>query len=403
MAIVIPSSKTYERQNHKVRDNVIERIEVGAVEVLPDNEYETPVYNEPLDSGFSFYKSVPSDKIFSQITIDGYQTEFWYAYHWISPQYIKNFLIKIPKIKNNKWTNKIYTGKKEDEKTPYIGITVRAKKETGTATATYPLSNKPNTNYTKTEDYTGSITPKKTYTYTHTISGSLATKSITTPEKWVNEDNINTATYTDDNDFYYLNLTILCGYEEIGVGGYNVFADTSITTPTYISLSGECEKYTAYRVEITVYGNTIGIDLKDKTVYINGETAKKVHSIDGNELMQTSNYLLDSGENAIETMYGETRREYERGKETATIRCSIGDYYEYDSTEKAISIDNSTGKMSFKMYDQVIPMVYGADGQDRPMSTYQDGSPKVFQVLGTNIFYDGAGWQELSLQEVDKN
>ena len=56
--------------------------------------------------------------------------------------------------------------------------------------------------------------------------------------------------------------------------------------------------------------------------------------------------------------------------------------------------------MSFKMYDQVIPMVYGADGKDRPMSKNQDGSPKVFQVLGSKIYYDGAVWQELSLQEV---
>ena len=480
MAIRIPSKNIYgSPENPKVRDNVIERIEVGAVEVLPDNEYETPVYNETLDSGFSFYESISSDKIFHQITIDGYQTEFWYAYHWISPQYIKNISIKIPKIKTNKWVNKIYTGVKEDkeeksEEIPYIGVTIRATKETGTATGSYPLSSKPTTNYTKTEDYTGSIKPKKTYTYTHTISGSLASKSITTPEKWVNQDNINTATYTADNDFYYLNLTILCGYEEIGIGGYNVFADTSITTPTYIPLSGECEKYTGYRVEITIYGNTIGIDLTDKTVYINGKTAKKVHSVDGNELMQTSNYFLESGNSAITTMYGETATQYARGKETATIRCSISDYYqritakvvryeEYSATNiacyfdvgdetlayeligeyvkingidgfvrdgdetqimvlfttnkvipflqdesvdlslTAIAVDNSTNKMCFEIGDQVIPMVYGADGKDHPMSTYQNGSPKIFQVLGSKIFYDGAVWQELSLQEVDKS
>ena len=46
MAILIPSKNIYDKQNPKVRDNVIERIEVGAVEVVPDNEYETPVYNQ---------------------------------------------------------------------------------------------------------------------------------------------------------------------------------------------------------------------------------------------------------------------------------------------------------------------------------------------------------------------
>ena len=100
----------------------------------------------------------------------------------------------------------------------------------------------------------------------------------------------------------------------------------------------------------------------------------------------------------IQNKYAQTQNSYKHGKETATIRCSISDYY--DNGEKSIAIDNSTGKMSFDIGDQVIPMVYGADGKDRPMSTYKDGSSKVFEVLGVKKFYDGAVWQELSLQEV---
>ena len=54
MAIRIPSKNIYgSPQNPKVRDNVIERIEVGAVEVVPDNEYETPVYNGTFENIFS--------------------------------------------------------------------------------------------------------------------------------------------------------------------------------------------------------------------------------------------------------------------------------------------------------------------------------------------------------------
>ena len=59
--------------------------------------------------------------------------------------------------------------------------------------------------------------------------------------------------------------------------------------------------------------------------------------------------------------------------------------------------------MCFNEYDQVIPMVFGADGKDKPMSLYLDGTPKVFAVLGTKMYYDGAVWQELSLQEIDKS
>lgn len=498
--IVIPSKNIYEINNKKIRDNVVGQIEVGAVEVVPDNKYETPVYNETLESGIEFYNSTISDNLFSQVDITGYAKEFWYAYHWISPQYIKNISIKIPKIKNNKWTNKIYTGIKEkDNNIPYIGVTIRAKKETGKATGTYPLSSKPTTNYTKTEDYTGSIKPKKTYTYTHTISGSLATKSVTTPEKWVNEDNINTANYTDDNDYYYLNLTILCGYEEIGVGGYNLYGDPYMQTPTSISLSGKCEKYTAYRVEITVYGNTIGIDLQDKTVYI-PETAtttnKKVISVEGNELMQTSNYsvkyenplsvtiggelglsagislyelygsnlsvgqilhynneeaevkelpeetgdpyairikqngvwakatgktitayLSKTENNAITENYKKTQDLYAKGKETATIRCNLSDYYEYDATKanykgtnKIIDIanENNLSQRTFRIYDEVVPLIYGiksrnADGSivigDIPMSLDKNGNPKKFKVLGVKFFSKGTTWQEISLKE----
>ena len=57
-------------------------------------------------------------------------------------------------------------------------------------------------------------------------------------------------------------------------------------------------------------------------------------------------------------------------------------------------------KMSFDIGDIVIPKVFGVDGNDRPMSLYKNGNAKKFQVLGKKMFYDGAVWQELSLQEV---
>ena len=262
----------------------------------------------------------------------------------------------------------------------------------------------------------------------------------------------------------------------------------SLAQPTSITLSGRYVVYEPTEVEITVYGNTIGIDLKDKTVYVpeTDKTSKKVFRVEGNELMQTSNivffeeklemeqgkdFTISYGENiqpmstssfsngepkttitfitqdaidaektltylingisyttkllggresytinglvvkieisatkkenhlALQYDYSKTQRNYKSGKETATIRCSISDYYDYNSGDKLIAIDNSTKKMSFDEGDQVIPMVYGADGQDHPMSLNKDGSPKIFSVLGTKKYYNGAVWQELYLQE----
>jgi hypothetical protein len=154
------------------------------------------------------------------------------------------------------------------------------------------------------------------------------------------------------------------------------------------------------RVEFVFNGDTISLDLKEKTAYINGETSKKVYSVEGNELMQTSNIYSGTSVNATEKMYGDTLRQYANGKETATIECSISDYDENDGSKSSIRVDNSTGKMTFEIGDKVIPMVYVGNGEDRPMSKYNNGQPKVFEVLGRKFSYDGEPLQILELQEV---
>ena len=81
---------------------------------------------------------------------------------------------------------------------------------------------------------------------------------------------------------------------------------------------------------------------------------------------------------------------------------SIVPYLEKDTLTiplKEIDINNNNGKMAFDIYDEVIPMVYTANQTDKPMSRYKDGSAKTFVVLGTKIYFDGAVWQELTLQE----
>ena len=102
--------------------------------------------------------------------------------------------------------------------------------------------------------------------------------------------------------------------------------------------------------------------------------------------------------NSINQMYEETIQEYQDGKETATLSCSIGDYYETNG-DLAIS-DKSPQKMCFDVNDIVIPMVLGSDGKDIPMSKTNDSNPKEFMVLSAKPIYDGAVWQQLILQEV---
>lgn len=411
MAILIPSKNIYEKQNPKVSDNVIERIEVGAVEVVPNNEYETPVYNESITS-VSYTTKESHNSTYKKYTYDEEDSAAEYEdyigiYAGITAKYT-NIDISIPKLSNNKLISNLLLKKDNESK---IGINLICEVRHYSVTADYDTATNTISNIQKTENEEKRETKnivniqeifskqngEKGYLYfsksekKYGVSGG--TVSIETNIK--DNNNILTIGYTDENDSYEIKgLNILSGATGLGLSGHSGDYD-------YILLTGDEVDYTPIQVEITIYGNKIGIDLTDKTVYIpeTDKTSKKVHSVDGNELMQTSNYYQSTDTNAITRAFTETQTDYAKGNETATIRCSISDYYDFNSGDKVLSIDNSTGKMSFKMYDRVIPMVYGADGKDRPMSSYQDGKGKVFQVLGSKIYYDGAVWQELSLQE----
>ena len=426
MAILIPSKNIYDKQNPKIRDNVIERIEVGAVEIIPNNESETPVYNK--QENVSKSNLIGNDNINENIAIAS-QTiggggvtagrEAAVAYVLYDNKQNYGVVLYIKKVKENKYIHSLLLGENE-QNGPNIKYEIYGQSYQYDTNATWGISWQASGKAIATIDRTKIIysnekissvnlfnIPKELSLVTpDTIS--LLEKQTAKVELFDTGTVKNVKSFEnieiDGEEYYKLTFSIMCSLRTTLMQG-SIYPTQE--KPSEIQLSGMATSYSPTQLEITVYGNTIGIDLTDKTVYINGETQKKVHSVDGNELMQTANYYSeDNGatkENAIERAFTDTQTDYAKGKETATIRCSISDYYDYDSGDKIISIDNSTGKMSFKMYDQVIPMVYGADGKDHPMSTYQDGTPKVFQVLGSNIYYDGAVWQELPLQEVDKS
>ena len=364
MAIVIPSSKTYNRQNPKVMDNVIERIEVVSNEIFINQENKIALSMPAIDA-FSINESY-----------DGYNS--------IDTNATESGGIK---IKNEKfsagganWYNQFVDFEFE------IPI--------GTKDIHYFYKNLV---IVLTRTYSKSTTTQKSFTDTFTHTNN-------------SRKEFNFTVGVGEPTYNYLGLT---------PSDLILYLDQSLTFstqyPFYMNLPNKIKGKIAYSVGVDsqqdenferVLNTQITfmvkneINIQEKTMIIGSETAKKVHSVDGNELMQTSNYYQSTDTNAITRAFSDTLTDYAKGKETATIRCSIGDYYDYNSGDKVISADNSTGKMSFKMYDQVIPMVYGADGKDHPMSKNQDGSPKVFQVLGSKIYYDGAVWQELSLQEV---
>ena len=64
------------------------------------------------------------------------------------------------------------------------------------------------------------------------------------------------------------------------------------------------------------------------------------------------------------------------------------------------SITSGQPPMTFQIGDIVMPYVFGANKQDKPMSKYKDGSPKMFRVIGVRLYFSGATWQDITIQEL---
>ena len=600
MAFVIPSKHIYNKDNDKLRDNKIDRIEVGAFEILPNNEYEIPVYNSQIDMSQTLKEERDTQQSGDYLDVNGYNIDIGGIATKAVDRYATISEIKIAKNKGNKTITKIYNEKKENSGTSYTQISKYIEEKTFyyESNNAYTYNNDETSNYGSFNfDVISSIQPEeKELQSSNSIQDIFSNSKVKftadfnggndkffnrwsftkgTPELNYNihavldygenisiykdfpkdeGSDLSSLTIESDDEYYYIkNLKVL-----IGRTIYCCATALRLNIPlsSYIGSSFPCKiveiQRNVEKAEVTVYGNTIGIDLTDKTIYIPNQSGNKPFFVEGNELMQT-NYLVDvpfnvsnlvvktrsisggtkrawielangvatnnkikikanivaegattptseefviyknnfkSGEKTITVystveiisatiedtqiseLFSKTLSSYSQGKETATIRCAIADYINYISATvveyikydeenrvfcildvkndylaqkilqaenlkindiefmvadaedtkiyinfyslsivpylekgtltiplKEIDINNNNGKMAFDIYDEVIPMVYTANQTDKPMSRYKDGSAKTFVVLWPKIYFDGAVWQELTLQE----
>jgi hypothetical protein len=386
MSILIPSKNIYgDKQNKKVIDNKIKGIELNAV---------SPLNNKELKDYFSY----PTSNSLNVDTENEWGMQLPTEGGVVTPSqgtdYFMTFYEDISSVIYKSWQgfyfeiipNKHFIDTNLDNLYKNIIFSVSQYREVG------ELSNG---NWVKNQNLSGQITSE--FTLRDKYSSGFTIFSTSIIDEIPNNDNIKDIVKNIEEDYRTTALAYSYVYFEKTsnekIRGYFLFPIGSDKRTNDILQEATYSKSSSVTIKMK-----IGELEEENITYKIGEETN--FSIEANELLQTtatinnSPYLFNLMENISS--------QYALGKETATIRCSIGDYYDYNSGDKIISVDNSTGKMSFTMYDQVIPMVYGADGKDRPMSLYQDGTPKVFQVLGSKIFYDGAVWQELSLQEVDK-
>lgn len=153
--------------------------------------------------------------------------------------------------------------------------------------------------------------------------------------------------------------------------------------------------------------NTVGQSSKTKLYSIDNKVVSD-YSLETNELTSTDVGVATTSDEqtTITSPIGKLlcekiASEYKNGRETATIKCSVGNFYgdEYEN-EKTIDIDNAE---TASVGDTVVPYVRtgrkGGWQYDAPLSSDGYGNAKSFDVIGVEHVFDGAIWQVLTLIE----
>ena len=446
MAILIPSKNIYNKNNEKIRDNIIDYVKVGVQNSSPNNELNVSVFQKSI---YSFEESewIKDYKLNGNWT-ESAQTNYRHnlAIAGIRTYNVKNYLIEFSKFKNQNYISKAYWGNNEDNK-PNITTNIIYNEKTGilpfsikhTEAPYITTSSKPSeilpTSESNMELYLGGIeytTNERKQTNAineNDISINLTIDEVTTATNTkyikINGDNLTNIATTeitgkniyDDNQniidvVYQLNVSILCGFEKYIYEGNDGTADSGMTVIDFLNSThnygASVIKYEPLQVEVNINGDIIGINLVNDTItYGNGKTP---FSLEGNELLQLGNTITN--QKATEYLANLVLDQYKNGKETATLVCSIDDYFEFDenSTDykgsKRISISgekDSYGNkfpMFFEIGDEVVPMLYGANGKDFYMSKHNDETPKTFKVVKNKIYGKGIIRQELVVQEI---
>ena len=424
MAIAIPSKNIFEKKNPKVKDNLIERIEVTATNVVPNNGYGTTVYNETVSS-----YDIETRKTDNGETKCFSSGESWspskklltvaYASAAYIDQKVWSNTIYIPLLQYDKYIKSVLSGENKETGESNIGCSIYGRVEKYDVSSKTPWFILDENNVTQGElEYkrtNGNDNTETIFDFPSDVEATPQGFNLTAKAKIGDYDNLKTATFhketIDGVDYYVGSLEVLAEVATLQFSGSSTqeFSTSEDYTAIPVNMVGSFEKYIPTRIEFTFMGDSIGIELNDSTEYINGKTAKKVFSVDGNELMQTSNYYEEPVENdvtleikrkkgpagsgiallatpskeltsntklyykgetalvvggdiegrdveimvveggafyrevgntiscsttvpikadsSIQRSFGMVQQHYQNGKETATLRCSIGEYY----------------------------------------------------------------------------
>ena len=353
MAIIIPSSCIYNSNNNKLINNKIEGVSYNQFQIrkkttifASHNLAEGSSASSSDIMGTYIYTSENERKILISNVARRY-------YQFTLPSSFPNSNIVDWSVIYTKITQKITNPSK------YITTEISANKLMSYSADDYP----------KPPDY--NVGEEELYSYAYYLMQDIArTQFILEAQRYI-------------QIYYAAQITINCITEEFK---NNNWVETqkeerlSIGTDTYNTVELYSDYSTTFNQSVTI-GNQFNsfalpnTDMFTSTVKVNGEVL-------------LGNYVA---EKVIEN--------YKNGKETATLLCSISNYYD----ENGNQVKSDSGEnIVFNIYDEVVPMVYKSNS-DVPMSLSKDGKAKTFVVLGVEVFYDGAVWQRITLQETGKS
>lgn len=389
MKIIIPSDKIYST------DLSLSTSQTKSIN-LPINDIQLVTTTKTFENGsISEFEKVefPRSDLetayylntgYDRSNLDSNGKNIWFSRVSTIPYY-KSFVFKIKKTENNDSviaSSLSITSTKEATKTTYENIS-----------GNFSVYNSPNLIFEESAKLDALPTEYKTEQVmaipeTYIAPEYKFQKDVHSQQKILG-DIVEAEIDSEDSQYYNVSVQILYAIGVISFGA-EVFL-TKFGTITTSFDNGTLEEYIATSIEFQLLGKCYTLNIEENTLTAKeGEEGADI-TLNSNNFIQ--NKYKDDFQNDLSLLF----EEYKNGKTTATLTCAIG---EYDDTDGNNIVSTKTSdKMVFEHYDEVVPMYKTPNGFDAPISLTEDYKSKTFLVLGSEIYFDGAVWQKLTLQE----
>lgn len=322
MAIIIPSKNIYEIDSQKVRKNIADKIKIEIKEISKFEEIDKNI-NSKSFSSFTFNKDNTKTDDKEAFGFDLYgdsDAGIDYYYSCAKLQYTIKTIKGSFKIFNTKTEAIIKLTDKDTRENP-IEYTIDGEKTVATTSAIFSGG--------KTQSVISDFAiGEKT-----TTKGILEVPQLPLVVQEINNGavaRVESETIKNKVDFYVeqdgvlIVFDIVAYIEYANCKGKKIVSTGGVSEQAFSTkINGEYCLYNPQKINFTIYGDTIGIDLTDNAItYGNGNNP---YSLQGNELLQDSGKVGDIS--MAEHLAKNVLNEYGKGKETATLLCDINEYY----------------------------------------------------------------------------